>query len=273
MIQYALLLGMLAAFNPCGAPLLPAYLGLFSLSGEGDSAIGRVADGLRAGSLMSVGFLAVFAAVGLPLSALAAGLAAIAPGVSGVLGIVIIVTAVASLRGRSVRLSGRWLRFQGGRGSAAVVSFGMLYAIGSLSCELPLFIAATGIASTRSWAASVLAVAAYAVGMSLVVTALSVVVAISGQRARRLRLARRWIGPVGGAVAIVAGAFVTIVAAAEIWDPVLAQRLTQPILTTQSALDGVLTVGPVWWATGLAVGLGLLAVVRLALTRRARDDG
>ncbi|MGN6325066.1 cytochrome c biogenesis CcdA family protein [Pseudolysinimonas sp.] len=269
MIQYALLVGMLAAFNPCGAPLLPAYLGLFSLSDGGGSTIGRTADGLRAGSMMSLGFLAVFAAVGLPLSALAAGLRHISPEVTALLGVGIVVAAIITLRGGAVRLPGRLLRLRGGRGAGAMVSFGMLYAIGSLSCELPLFIAATSIASTRSWVTSVLAVAAYAVGMGLVVMTLSVVVAVSGHRARRMRLARRWVRPVAATVSIAAGLFVTAVAIAEIADPSLAERLTQPFLSGQTALDGAVSTGPVWWATGLAVGLALLVVIRLATMRKA----
>jgi cytochrome c biogenesis protein CcdA len=277
-IQYALLVGMLAAFNPCGAPLLPAYLGLFSASGGRESGgresvVGRIADGLRAGSTMSLGFVVVFAAVGVPLSAIASGLAAWAPGASGLLGVVIIVIAIASLRGRSLPLPGRRLRLRGGRGTVAMLSFGMLYALGSLSCELPLFVAATGVAATRDATTAVLAVAAYAVGMSLVVTTLSVVVALTGHRGRRLRLSAAWIRPAGAVVALAAGVFVVAVAASEIWAPTLAERLTQPLLALQTAVDATFSAGTIWWAAGFAAALALAALFTLALPRREATHG
>lgn len=257
MIQYALLMGMLASLNPCGAPLLPAYLGLFSMSGDDEPAVRRVHRGVQAGSTMGLGFLAVFVVVGLPLSATAAAISAIGPGTIGLLGIAVIAVAVLGLRGRSLPLPGRWLQFRGGRGAIAMFTFGALYALGSLGCELPLFIAATGVASTHDAVTAIAATVAYGVGMGLMVTTLSVIVALVG-RSRRLRLPSRWVRLVGAVVALASGAYLLIFAAAEIWMPTVAVALSAPIAQGEAGVQQAMSLAPLWWATAFA---GVIVVV------------
>ncbi|MFC5503500.1 cytochrome c biogenesis CcdA family protein [Lysinimonas soli] len=271
MIQYALLVGMLASLNPCGAPLLPAYLGLFSMSGDDEPTIHRVHRGVQAGSTMSLGFLAVFVAVGLPLSAMAAAISAIGPGAIGVLGIAVIAVAVLGLRGRALPLPGRWLRFRGGRGTVAMFTFGALYALGSLGCELPLFLAATGVASTRDAVTAVAATIAYGVGMGLMVTTLSVIVALVG-RSRRLRLPTLWVRRAGAAVALASGIYLLIFAAAKIWMPSLAATLNAPIVQGEAGVQQAMSLSPLWWATAFAAVIVAVAGVTAAAAA-IRDRG
>ena len=63
-LAYAFTAGLVAAVNPCGFPMLPAYLSFFIGTDDEDVAGGtRVPRALLSGLAVSVGFLAVFAAL------------------------------------------------------------------------------------------------------------------------------------------------------------------------------------------------------------------
>src|SRR5438552_14853412 len=69
-VSVALVAGGLAVFNPCGFPLLPAFLS-FYLGADEETlprAPTRILQGLLVGALVSAGFLGLFAIVGLPVS-------------------------------------------------------------------------------------------------------------------------------------------------------------------------------------------------------------
>ena len=69
-ISIALVAGGLAVINPCGFPLLPAFLSFYLGADERrlPPAPTRVLQGLLVGALVTVGFLGFFALVGLPVS-------------------------------------------------------------------------------------------------------------------------------------------------------------------------------------------------------------
>ena len=67
-LAFALVAGAVAAVNPCGFALLPAYLGLL-VAGEQAGAVPPRAALRRPG--MTVGFVAVFGLVGILLAPLA----------------------------------------------------------------------------------------------------------------------------------------------------------------------------------------------------------
>src|SRR5689334_8594782 len=69
-VSVALVAGGLAVVNPCGFPLLPAFLSFYLGAGEDElpRASTRVLQGLLVGGLVTVGFVGVFALVGLPVS-------------------------------------------------------------------------------------------------------------------------------------------------------------------------------------------------------------
>ena len=78
-ISIALVAGGLAVINPCGFPLLPAFLSYYLGADERrlPAAPTGVLQGQLVGGLVTVGFLGFFALVGLPVSY---GVAAIAHG-------------------------------------------------------------------------------------------------------------------------------------------------------------------------------------------------
>src|SRR5207244_3064950 len=69
-ISIALVAGGLSVVNPCGFPLLPAFLSFYFGADEEQlpPASTRVAQGLVVGGLVAIGFLGFFALVGLPVS-------------------------------------------------------------------------------------------------------------------------------------------------------------------------------------------------------------
>src|SRR5437762_1558080 len=69
-ISIALVAGGLSVVNPCGFPLLPAFLSFYFGADEEQlpPASTRVAQGLVVGALVALGFLGFFALVGLPVS-------------------------------------------------------------------------------------------------------------------------------------------------------------------------------------------------------------
>ena len=69
-ISIALVAGGLSVINPCGFPLLPAFLSFYLGADERrlPPAPTRALQGLVVGALVTVGFLGFFALVGLPVS-------------------------------------------------------------------------------------------------------------------------------------------------------------------------------------------------------------
>src|SRR2546423_8822720 len=69
-VSVALAAGGLAVINPCGFPLLPAFLSFYLGAAEDDlpRAPTRILQGLLAGVLVSIGFLGLFALASLPVS-------------------------------------------------------------------------------------------------------------------------------------------------------------------------------------------------------------
>src|SRR3981189_415925 len=69
-VSVALVAGGLAVINPCGFPLLPAFLSFYLGADEQElpRAPTRVLQGLAVGALVTAGFVGLFTAVGLPVS-------------------------------------------------------------------------------------------------------------------------------------------------------------------------------------------------------------
>jgi hypothetical protein len=115
--SYAFGLGMVAAVNPCGFAMLPAYLGYF-LGLEGDDDPDRsVLRALAVGLTVTAGFVAVFAVVGYVIENVSRQVLDALPYATVVIGLALAALAVAMLFGFQpiVKLP----KFQKGTGSAA----------------------------------------------------------------------------------------------------------------------------------------------------------
>lgn len=206
--------GLIATVNPCGFAMLPAYLSYF-VGLDDDPAEaggpGRVARALLVGMVVSAGFLVVFAAAGVVVTAGARSVMAYVPWVAIVIGAALVAAGVALLSGRHLTVS--LPKLERGGASRQVTSmfvFGVSYAVASLSCTLPVFLAVVaGTLTQASFAAGVATFVTYGVGMSLVLVALTLAVALAKQSlVRHLRGALRHVNRAAGALLVLAGAYI-----------------------------------------------------------------
>jgi len=275
-LTLAFVAGAVAAFNPCGFALLPAYLTMLVARSDGDpgrtAAAGRA---LRFAAGMTVGFVAVFGAFALVVAPLALSVERWLPVLTLVLGVVLVGLGIWLLTGRELSLPS--LRRAGrapSRSWWSQVGYGTTFALASLSCTIAPFLAVTTTAlRTGSLPGVVLAFVVYALGMGAVVGVLALAAATaSSTLTARLRRASPVISRLSGGLLVLAGAYVAwygwfelrVLAGGAVDDPVVDAAIGIQGWLTRTVTD--LGVG------GLAVGavLVLLAAVALVVARRRR---
>jgi cytochrome c-type biogenesis protein len=186
-LSIALIAGALAVVNPCGFPLLPAFLSFYLGASEErlPAAPTRVLQGLLVGALVAAGFLGLFAIVGLPVSYGVGAVARAVPWAGLATGGLLALVGLLTLAGRAVRLP-LSVRVRGGRerGVGAIVLFGIGYGAASIGCTLPLFLTLVG--ASLSDGGRVTTFVAYGAGMTVLLMALAVLVAIAREGAARV---------------------------------------------------------------------------------------
>ena len=274
----ALAAGLLAAVNPCGFALLPAYLSFLVLdeTEEGGGRTGAVGRALMLTAAMTVGFVAVFGAFGL-LAAPAADLVAEhLPWVSIAIGLILAAAGGWLLAGRQLPTLG--LKIGTGpqvtRRFGSMALFGASYAIASLGCTIGPFLAVVVAGfRTDSVVAGIGLFLAYAAGMALVVGGVALAVALARvSLVGRLRRAAPLIGRVAGALLLIAGGYVAWYGWYEI-RVLRGDTVSDPIVDggarLQTALAGWLDrLGPATNAVTFAVLLAGVLLVRLRRGRR-----
>lgn len=273
----ALVAGAVAAFNPCGFALLPAYLTLLVANpaaqpGQGGATAG-LARAARFSAGMTVGFVAVFAVFGALVAPLAWSIEKYLPVVTIVVGVLLVVAGGWLLAGHTLALPA--LRRRGvapAQSWRSQVGYGISFALVSLSCTLGPFLAVTGSALSAGGPADVVAsFVVYAVGMGAVVTVLAAGVVLSSSVAVRMRRAVPVINRLSGLLLVVAGAYVAwygwfelrVLAGATTRDPVVTAALSLQGRLTRTVID--LGVAPVLGAAIAVVAVG----ASLALRHRA----
>ncbi|MDG1411194.1 MAG: cytochrome c biogenesis CcdA family protein [Acidimicrobiales bacterium] len=203
--------GMLAAFNPCGFAMLPTYLGYFIGTDTPDSTrLKAVTRGLWVGTMLTVGFIAVFGSLGVLISLfLNTGTVIRYVGyITVLLGLLLIPMGIAMVLGRQITLSLPKLnKGTNSRESSSMFLFGVSYAVVSLSCTIGLFIQAVSNAFTTDgvWN-GVGSFVAYAVGMGAVILFLTVSLARAKSNvAANMRRFLPHMSKVSGVVLVIAG--------------------------------------------------------------------
>lgn len=201
--------GTVATVNPCGFALLPAYLARRIGGEDGDRrGADAVARALVIGAVTTAGFVLVFATIGTAISMGARELTRALPWAGLTIGVLLVLAGLAVLFGKHLRLRLPGIRASGS-GLGGDVLFGIGYGTASLSCTLPVFLAATGTAVTGSIGLTVLSFIAYAAGMGTVLTALAIGAALSRAGfALALRRVVPYVNRVAGALLVLAGAYV-----------------------------------------------------------------
>ena len=211
--SYSFMLGMLAAVNPCGFVLLPAYL-LYFLGIDGaNQGVMRapLQRALRVSAAVSSGFLVVFLVVGsisrlftqwIELNAKYAGF---------VIGLVLIGLGIAMLFGWKPSFATSIPGAKKDHSTRAMFIFGVGYAIASIGCTIGLLTTAIlGSIGTNGFASGVISIVMYGLGMSLLVTTLTVTLAAAKTGMTKvLKQSLRYIDKVAAGFIAITGAYLT----------------------------------------------------------------
>ena len=143
LVGLAFAAGLIAALNPCGFAMLPAYLALVVRSTDNGAAV-AVGRAVAATAAMTLGFLAVFATFGLLTVSLASTVQQYMPFVTVLIGVVLVALGIWLLAGRELSLlvpnrlsrSASWAPTST---LGSMFGYGVGYAVASLSCTRPPF--------------------------------------------------------------------------------------------------------------------------------------
>ena len=215
LVGLAVAAGLVAALNPCGFAMLPAYL-LLVVRGQqpgerrGLAPLGRA---IAATVGMALGFLTVFGLFGVLTISAASTVQRYLPYGTVVIGVVLVALGVWLLSGRELtalaprQLGPRWaptVRL------GSMYSYGVSYAIASLSCTIGPFLAVTAAGFRGGSVVTGVAVyLAYVAGLTLVVGVLAIAAATaSSALADRLRRLLPFVSRIGGALLVLVGLYV-----------------------------------------------------------------
>jgi cytochrome c biogenesis protein CcdA len=267
----ALAAGMLAAVNPCGFALLPAYLGFLILDDTASKAA-AVRNALKLTVAMTAGFAAVFGVFGLVVAPLAGGIQRHLPWFTVVLGVALVGLGGWLLAGRDLPT----VKLPTGKGEitrsvGSMAAFGASYAIASIGCTIGPFIAiVVGSLRSANPLEGIAYFLAYAGGMGLTVGIAAVATALARQSiVRKLRSAGRALPRLAGALMVLVGAYVAyygwyelrVFAGASTTDPVVGA-----VEGVQRAVAGAIdTVG-----AGPIALVAIAAIAAIALLTRKR---
>jgi cytochrome c biogenesis protein CcdA len=216
-VGYAFGAGMVATVNPCGILLVPSLVAYYLSRDETPVLTGwqRVGKALLLGSMATVGFVAIFALVGLVVGAGGWALAAAFPFGGLVIGLALAVLGgwlALSGRGLGILAASQALgRVKLGNNPASLVLFGVGYAICSLSCTLPIFLVVAGSAlAAGGLVGAATQFVAYAVGMGSVLTVVIVAAAFFQTAvARFIRVLVPYVHRLAAAFLLGAGIFIS----------------------------------------------------------------
>ena len=214
---FALTAGMVAAFNPCGAAMFPAYVG-FQLRSphEAENVLRLCGKGLLLGGSVTGGFVCVFGLTGVIFSLGGQLLGNALPFVGLTIGILITFTGIVLLLApRSLEVPVLTsISIGSNNRHVDTFYFGIAYALASLSCALPIFLAAIGLVvgtgiSMESSSNIIIGTLVYCIGMGIVMT-LVTLAALFFEESVSMFMNRLipYVGLLGRVAMIVAGLYI-----------------------------------------------------------------
>lgn len=183
-IGYAFGAGMIAAVNPCGFAMLPAYLSLYLGLDERASAPQRIWRAVVVGATVSSGFVLLFGIAGIIIAAGGHVLISAMPWLGALVGVALVVLGLALLAGRNLSLSffdrlADGVTKPGAQTPRGFFLFGLAYGLASLGCSLPIFLVAVGGSLTsRGLSAGITQFISYGLGMTLVIITITVTLSL-----------------------------------------------------------------------------------------------
>ncbi|OEU91813.1 cytochrome C biogenesis protein [Streptomyces abyssalis] len=271
----ALTAGMLAAVNPCGFALLPAYLSLLVLGDDSPSRGAAVGRALAATAAMTLGFAAVFGVFGLVVAPVASQVQQHLPWFTVVFGLLLAGTGVWLLTGRELPALLPKVRRAPGvtRSVPSMALFGGAYAVASLGCTIAPFLAIVVSAfRTGSTAGGLLLFGAYAAGMGAVVGTAALAVALARtSTVGRLRSLGAVASRLGGGLLVLVGAYTAYYGWYEIRALSGGSLSGDPVIEFAGTMQRTLAAALEW--TGIPVVAGAFAVLLVVAAARFRWGG
>lgn len=208
-LGFAFGLGSATFFAPCAFPLLPGYVAYF-LGQDGDDEIASVASRIRravaVASITSLGFLVVYVALVGVVFAIGTQVLANVSVLELVVGALLIVLGAAMALGRQPTRGLHVALPERRRGPLGYFGFGVIYAAAAAGCTAPLFIGVAGIAISGGPVGAVATIGAYAAGMAVLLTIVTVLTALGRESVvRRFSTGSQTITRIAGVVLVIAG--------------------------------------------------------------------
>jgi cytochrome c biogenesis protein CcdA len=217
-LMFAFSAGMVAAVNPCGFALLPAYLSYYlglESAGTGGAETGEpptrgIGRALLISAALTAGFVVVFGLIGAIWTQVSSVLGEKLPWATVVIGVLIVILGIAMLCGFSPTV--KLPKMDRGSGQANFWSaflFGISYGVASLNCTIGPFLAAVTTTFRQHDAfTGFVTLVMYGLGMGALITALTVAVSFARQGfVRTIRSAIPYMTRVSGALLVASGAF------------------------------------------------------------------
>ena len=210
---YSFLLGVLAAVNPCGFVLLPTYL-LYYLNAEAGTESSRaasVARALRVGVSVSAGFVSLFLVVGLVTRLFTDAIRQNAKYVSLLIGVALVGMGIRMLTGWKPRIITPDIETKRDNTVRSMFMFGIAYAVASIGCTIGFLVSVIlGSVGRHGYASGVISVVLYGLGMGLLVTSLTVAIALAKNGfVRFLRRGLRWFDTVSAVLVTLTGLYLS----------------------------------------------------------------
>jgi len=203
--------GLVAALNPCGFAMLPAYLALV-VGGEDVGRRAAVGRAVTATAAMAVGFVVVFGGFGVLAVSVASTVQRYLPYVTVVIGIVLVALGIWLLTGREItalRGVARGARLAPTARLGSMFGYGVSYAIASLSCTVGPFLAVTAAGLRGSAVGAAAVYVAYAAGFTLIVGVLALAAALTNSAVvDRMRRIVPYVNRISGALLVLVGSYV-----------------------------------------------------------------
>ncbi len=216
-LGFAFAAGMVATVNPCGFVMLPAYLTMYVSDAEASVNARfsqRLAKSLYVSAALGLGFVLLFGVVGLTISAGATSVAKVFPWIGFSLGFIMAALGAYLFAGGKI-YTGAASQLASHIGDPRDSSlkgyflFGISYAVASLSCTLPIFLGLVSVSlSQRGLAYATGQFLAYALGMTFVITILTIAIGVfKGALASQLRRIMPYVNPISAGILIVVGGY------------------------------------------------------------------
>jgi cytochrome c biogenesis protein CcdA len=257
---YSFMLGILAAVNPCGFVLLPAYLLYFLGIDSANPAAQRapIRRALLVSAAVSSGFMLVFLIIGtisrlftqwIELNAKYAGL---------LIGVALVVMGLAMLAGWKPSFITPAIGGERDRSLRAMFIFGIAYAVASIGCTIGFLTTAIfGSIGLNGFASGVISIVLYGVGMGLLVSTLTVTLAVAqGGLLRVLKNGLRYMDKLAAGFIVLTGMYLTWYWYVAVSERSSAGNVTQNIEGWQSSVANFLQRQGAW-----RLGLVFIVVV------------